>query len=382
VTTRVRLTIWYAALSVISLSVLAWGLYFEIVVEPRQAVSQGVRPESPRQEISEILLLYTLPAAALTVAGAWWLTRRVLSPVTRLTDTAEKITLDNLDQRLQPSGKNDEFDRLTEVFNNMLARLEASVAQIRDFTIHASHELKTPLTIMRGEMETALSDPETTPAQRELFASQLDEIQRLTKIVEGLTLLARADAGQLILADDNVLLHELVKDSFADAQILAHARGIQVDLTACEEVILKGDRHRLRQLLLNLTDNAIKYNEPHGCVEISLRRSANTADLNISNTGPGIAPEFLERIFDRFFRGDPSQTANVEGCGLGLAIVEWIVQAHAGTIEITSEPGASTTVHVAFPIKARDQTARTTRLLKPLPRNKIRLSPVVPARAR
>jgi signal transduction histidine kinase len=167
------------------------------------------------------------------------------------------------------------------------------------------------------------------------------------------------------------------------ARVAAFAIDDSLNLRRVEAAQAELQRQNERlQLLLNLTDNAIKYNEPHGRVEISLRRSAASADLSISNTGPGIAPEFLERIFDRFFRGDPSQTANVEGCGLGLAIVEWIVQAHAGTIEITSEPGASTTVHVAFPIKARDQTARTTRLLKPLPRNKIRLSPVVPARAR
>lgn len=381
-TIRARLTLWYSGLSVLSLSVLAWGLFFEMVVEPRDASKQGQRLDNPRQEISEILLLYTLPAAVLTVAGGWWLTRRLLFPVTQLTETAEQITLDNLNQRLPEGRKDDEFARLTNVFNNMLARLEASVSQIRDFTIHASHELKTPLTIMRGEMETALQDETTTPTQRELYASQLDEIQRLTKIVEGLTMLARADAGQLMLGEDTVPLHELVRDSFADAQILAQARDIHVNLTGCEEVMLKGDRHRLRQLLLNLTDNAIKYSEPGGTVEINLRRSYSAADLTISNTGQGIAPEFLPRIFDRFFRGDPAQTANVEGCGLGLAIVEWIVRAHAGSIEISSEPGSITTVHVAFPLKAKEQPSRTTRLLKPLPRAKIRLSTPVGARLR
>ena len=380
-TIKTRLTFWYVGLSLISLGVLCYALYFELVIEPQSLAARSEPVDSIPQAIEEILLWYALPTAVVTVICAWWLTRKLLTPIGRLTEAAEKITLDNLDERLPQGTRNDEFARLTEVFNNMLARLESSVAQIRDFTIHASHELKTPLTIMRGEMETALQDSTTTSQQRELFASQLDEIQRLTKIVEGLTLLARADAGQLVLADESVPLHELVRDSFADAQILAHARNIQVDLGACEDVFLKGDRHRLRQLLLNLTDNAIKYNDAGGQVEIALRRSHSGADLTISNTGPGIAPEVLPRVFERFFRGDPSQTANLEGCGLGLAIAEWIVQAHGGSIDIHSEPGTVTTVHVAFPLKATDRPARTTRLLRPLP-NRVRLATPIPARAR
>ncbi len=230
-------------------------------------------------------------------------------------------------------------------------------------------------------METALQDPAASAAQRELYASQLDEIQRLTKIVEGLTLLARADAGQVTLAEEWVHVDELVRDSFADAQILALARNIRVDLGACEEVIVKGDRHRLRQLLLNLTDNAIKYNEPGGSVEIALRRGQSTADLTISNTGPGIAPEFLPRVFERFFRGDSGQTANIEGCGLGLALAEWIVHAHGGNIDIASEPGSVTTVRVTLPLKLTERPARTTRLLRPLP-SRVRLATHAPARAR
>lgn len=380
-TIKTRLTLWYGVLSLISLGVLCYALYFELVLEPRALAARGEPVDSAQQAIGEILLWYTLPTAVLTVVGAWWLTRKLLAPIARLAEAAEKITLDNLNERLPEGHKNDEFARLAEVFNNMLARLEASVAQIRDFTIHASHELKTPLTIMRGEMETALQDSSTSAAQRELFASQLDEIQRLTKIVEGLTLLAKADAGQVVLGEESLPFHELVRDSFADAQILAQARNIQVDLGACDDVFLKGDRHRLRQLLLNLTDNAIKYNEPGGQVEIVLRRGHAAADLTVSNTGPGIAPEFLPRVFERFFRGDPSQTANVEGCGLGLAIAEWIVHSHGGTIDIHSQPGSVTTVHVTFPLKLIDRPARTTRLLRPLP-NRIRLAKPVPARAR
>lgn len=372
-TIRSRLALWYAGLTLVSLGSLAYGLYVELVIEPKQLAAEGKRSDTPKEEISEILLWYTLPAAVVAVMAGWWMTRRLLAPISRLTETAEGITLDNLDQRLPQRSSNDEFARLTEVFNNMLSRLEASVAQIRDFTMHASHELKTPLTIMRGEMEAALDQGEITPAQRELFGSQLDEIHRLTKIVEGLTLLAKADAGQLVLNETTVPLHELVRDSFVDAQILAQTNEIQVTLPRCDEVFLKGDRHRLRQLLLNLTDNAIKYNCPGGHVEIQLQREQTLARLSITNSGPGIAPEVLPRVFDRFFRGHTSQSPVIDGCGLGLAIADWIVRAHVGTIEIDSALESPTTVRVEFPLHTRERTA-TTRLLKPLPQGRIRLA--------
>jgi len=146
-----------------------------------------------------------------------------------------------------------------------------------------------------------------------------------------------------------VRLDELVKDSYTDAQILAGSSHVKVELAACDEVLVRGDRHRLRQLLLNLTDNAIKYNEPQGRVIITLNRSGNSADLVISNTGPGIAPEKLPRVFDRFYRCDPAHSNEVEGCGLGLSIAQWIVRAHRGSIAIVTEPDALTRVTVRLP---------------------------------
>ena len=195
-----------------------------------------------------------------------------------------------------------------------------------------------------------MNDAATTRAQREALASHLDEIQRLSRIVEGLTLLAKADAGQVRLAQEPVRLDELVLDSFADAQILAHPRKIRVDLTACDEVVVQGDRHRLRQLLLNLTDNAIKYNQPGGMVAMELRRNGKVAQFRVANTGAGIAPALLPRVFDRFFRGEPSHNSAIEGCGLGLSIAQWIVKAHGGNIQLACEPGKLTTVAVDLPL--------------------------------
>ena len=180
--------------------------------------------------------------------------------------------------------------------------------------------------------------------------SQLDEVRRLSTIVDGLTLLAKADAGQVALQLEMVRLDELVRDNFADAQILAEPQHIQVELTDCEKLSVRGDRHRLRQLLLNLADNAVKYNQPHGGVIMSLLKSGDTAQFKIVNTGNGIPPEILPRVFDRFFRGDLAHESAIDGCGLGLSIAQWIVSAHGGKIEIESVPSKLTTVTVRLPL--------------------------------
>jgi signal transduction histidine kinase len=232
----------------------------------------------------------------------------------------------------------------------MLARLDDSFNRTHEFTLHASHELKTPLTVLCGETETALRDESLSVAERERAASQLDELRRLARIVYGLTLLAKADAGQVALKLEPVRFDELVRDNFADAQILAEPQGIRVELKGCEEITVSGDRHRLRQLLLNLADNAVKYNQPQGQVTMSLRRADGAAEFTIANTGAGIPPEVLPRVFDRFYRGDPSHSPTVDGCGLGLSIAKWIVSAHNGTIKIESMPDKITTVTIRLPL--------------------------------
>ena len=261
--------------------------------------------------------------------------RRALAPVQALTRAAEQLNESTLGQSLPRTGNGDELDRLTEVLNAMTTRLHNSFARIREFTLHASHELKTPVTILCGEIETALRDESLTPAQRERAASQLDELRRLSRIVDGLTLLTKADAGLVSLNFAAVRLDELMRDSFADAQILAESRGLRVELTACENLPVRGDAHRLRQLLLNLADNAVKYNQTRGWVSMSLRRAGSAAQITVANSGPGIPPETLPRVFDRFFRGDPAHGSAIEGCGLGLGIAKWIVSATCRGLQIS-----------------------------------------------
>jgi signal transduction histidine kinase len=357
-TIRMRLTFWFAAVLVLSLLAMGGLSYYELVVEPRnkaraQAAAKNpedVKEDPPGEELMEALAWSGIPALVLGLGGGWWLMRRTLAPIAALTHATEQINEHNLSKPLARSGNGDELDRLTDVFNSMTERLHQSFSRIREFTLHASHELKTPLTVMHGELETALQNETLPPPQRTRVESQLDEVQRLTRIVDGLTLLTKADAGQIVLARERVQLDELVREAFADAQSLARPRDIAVTLKNCEAATVIGDRHRLRQLLLNLTDNAIKYNLPKGTVTLVLGRLGGNAEVSIANTGPGIAPELLHRVFDPFFRGDASHSQTVEGCGLGLSIARWIAVAHDGAIEITSRPGELTTAIVRLPI--------------------------------
>ena len=344
-----RLTLWYAGILIVSLLVIGFGTYQEISEQLRH--SHRLEPaEHALGETFEMIIQVGLPAVILGLLGGWWLTRRALAPVTKLTDAVEKIHERNLREALPRTGNGDELDRLTEVFNAMTARLDGSFNRIREFTLHASHELKTPLTVLRGETETALRDESLPPAERERCISLLDELCRLTQIVDGLTLLARADAGQVALQLETVRLDELVRDNFADLQILAEPNGITVELGSCEEISVRGDRHRLRQLLLNLADNAIKYNQPQGRVTMNLRHTNDSAaELTVANTGAGIPAGILPRVFDRFFRGDSAHGNTVDGCGLGLSIAQWIVSAHGGSIQIESAPSETTVVTVRLP---------------------------------
>lgn len=345
---RSRITFWFTGILFLCLLIMTGVFHYELN-ETRQALHTGQPVDSVLEETGEFVLYFGLPAAVLLLVGGSWLMHRSLRPISRLTVAVENLHLNRLHERLPALGTNDELDRLTEVFNAMTARLEQSFAHVREFTLHASHELKTPLTIMQGELESSLNDPDLKSTQRDRIVSQMDEVQRLARIVDGLMLLAKADAGQMTLKMETTRLDEIVRDSFSDAQLLARPQRITVTLPTCDMITVHGDPCRLRQLLLNLTDNAIKYNHPGGTVEIVLRRNRSWAELTLTNTGPGIAPEHLPRVFDRFFRGDPAHSSKKEGCGLGLSIAKWIVESHGGNIRVDSCLAGPTQIRVQIP---------------------------------
>ncbi len=289
----------------------------------------------------------------LVAAGSWWIAKRALSPVESIAAGAEQITARHLEKRLPVPAANDELRRLTNVLNHMIDRLEASFRQATRFTADASHELKTPLTIIRGELESALRTGGFAPSQEKLLVNLLEETERLSRILEGLLLLSRADAGHLRVQPARVDLTEQLRELLEDAEILASPAGITIKSYLPERAELLADTNFLRQLLLNLLDNAIKYNEPKGLVEVRLERDGGSWLVKVGNTGPGIGPADAEHLFDRFYRGDEARNATRPGHGLGLSICREIARAHGGEIKLhVSRPGW-TEFCVDLPVEVR-----------------------------
>lgn len=347
-TIRTRLTLWYAGMLLVSLLLMSGVLYYELVYEHRAEVAAEPR-EGTTKQMTDIIFMYGAPTLLLLLVGGRFLMRRTLAPLAALTETAERVHSRNLHERVPQTGNGDELDRLAAMLNAMLSRLDDSFSRTREFTLHASHELKTPLTVMRGDIEEMLERTACTPAQREILTGHLDEIQRLAQIVDNLGLLTKADAGLVTLERDAVRLDELVREAFEDSCVLGAQLSLNVELCTCDRIAVRGDRNRLRQVLLNLVDNAVKYNEPNGNVTLSLRREHEQAVITVANTGPGVAAEQVGRVFERFFRGDAARRVGIDGSGLGLAIARWIVNAHEGTIELSSEPDSQTVATVTLP---------------------------------
>jgi signal transduction histidine kinase len=344
-----RIGISYALIASVSVVIIIFFGYHEFVEERAEFDALGYT-ELHKELGPEILTVCFFGAMPMILGLGWWWIHHVLTPLRGFTAAVENIHADNLRTPLPRSTRDDEVDKLSAVFNSMIERLDESFRRIHEFTLHASHELKTPLTVMRAQLETALRECKPTSSEDTgWIESQLDEVRRLGNIVDSLTLLTKADAGLVVLDRKQVSLDELVQEAFDDAQMLAHAAGVKVTLDACESAIVFADRHRLRQLLLILTDNAVKYNHPGGTVSISLRARGGFAELKITNTGEGIAQGTEGRLFERFARGENAQ-GKIEGCGLGLAIAQWIVQAKGGTITLRSDPDVTTTARVQLPL--------------------------------
>jgi heavy metal sensor kinase len=297
-----------------------------------------------------LVMAAVLPLAVLLAGGGGWLlARRALRPVDRMAEAARRISAEHLDERLGTVGTGDELDRLASTLNEMLGRLDLAFRQIRQFSADASHELQTPLTILRGELEVALRAPRTPDEYRRVLASALEESERIARLVEGLLLLSRADAGVLRMDRRPVDLAQLAGDVCEDIRVLADARGVSLTVAPLPSVTIQGDREHLRRLLLNLLDNGIKYTPAGGRVSLTLAREGGWAVLRVSDTGIGLSEADQERIFQRFYRAPAAVSQGEEGSGLGLCIARSIAEAHDGCIEVDSTPGKGTTLTVSLP---------------------------------
>jgi heavy metal sensor kinase len=298
-----------------------------------------------------LVMATVLPLALLFAGGGGWLlARRALRPVDRMTEAARRIGAEHLDERLETTGSGDELDRLAATLNDMLGRLDATFRQVRQFSADASHELQTPLTILKGEIEVALRAPRSPEEYQHVLASALEEGERIARLVEGLLLLSRADAGVLRMDRQPVDLAELMAEVVDYARILAEAYGVALDLKSVAPLTVHGDREHLRRLLLNLVDNGIKYTPAGGRVTLTLERDGEWAALRIADTGIGLAPGELERIFQRFYRAPEAVDQGKEGSGLGLCIARSIAEAHGGRIRVESSPGRGSAFTVFLPL--------------------------------
>jgi len=311
----------------------------------------------PLGEVTEVLdnlfsiFLILIPIAlAISIGGGWFLAYTSLRPVDEITKAAREISAHNLATRIPPRAVQDEIGRLVATFNDMIERLRLSFDRIRQFSVDASHELRTPLTIMRGEVELALRNTKEPEEYRRVLVSNLEEILRLATIIDSLLALAKADADLADIPLQPVNIRDLIAELYEDSEVIASKKQITVRLSRNTDAVVLGDPVRLRQLFLNLLDNAVKYTPEGGTVILSADRTEAHAVIRVADTGVGIAPEEQNKIFDRFYRVEKGRSRDMGGSGLGLSIAQWIVGLHHGTIAVESEPGAGSTFIVTLPL--------------------------------
>jgi heavy metal sensor kinase len=325
-------------------------------------VLRSLHDQEDLLERASYALLIAVPLALLLASvGGYFLARKSLAPVVRMSQTAASISAANLHERLPIINERDELGGLARVINALLARLDASFEQQRRFMADASHELRTPVAIMRSETEVALSKPmRSNEDLRESLAIVKDETRRLTYIVEDLFTLARADAGQYKLTSKEFYLDELAAEVAHSVRTLVAEGELTLQLDATQEMPFRGDENLLRRLFLNILDNAIKHAPKGGAVTISCQHTGEQYVITVSDTGTGIPTEAQPHIFDRFYRadsarsrGDDDNAGLTSGAGLGLSIARWVAEAHAGTLELLHSSEAGSVFQLILPAPGR-----------------------------
>jgi heavy metal sensor kinase len=299
-------------------------------------------------------LLWTLGAGLLvivtfTIVGGWSLMKRALSPVGNIAVAAQDITLRDLRRRLPVPDTRDEIADLSVVLNRMIARLQESFENVSRFTADASHELRTPLTIIRGELEGIISRTKVNDDVRAALGSLLEEVERLVAIVQRLFALSRLDAGEAQSERLPLDLAELAETTVDQMSLLTEEKGISLRCLTKEPVRVEGDRTRLKQVIVNLLDNAIKYTPDGGEIELAVWSANGTAFIKVKDNGPGIPAAALPHVLERFYRADEVHSRDIEGAGLGLAIVQSIASAHGGGVSVNNAPDQGCQVTVSLP---------------------------------
>lgn len=304
------------------------------------------------QLVTTIVIAFLVGIVPAVLVGRW-IAGRALEPVgSMITEIREITDGRSLHRRLAIPMEKDELGRLAATLNQMWTRLERSFVALRRFTADASHELKTPLTVVRAGVERAITRPGLPPETLAPLEETLQEVNRMTELLDSLLTLARADEGRADLHKEPVDLREIIEEAGETGELLAEHAGVGIDIRLpAAPLVVPVDRSRLRQLALNLIENAVKYTPRGGQVSVELGSSNGRAVFTVADTGIGIAPGDLPHVFDRFWRADSARTRTSAraGTGLGLAICKWIAEAHGGTIEVQSRPGRGTTFTVGLP---------------------------------
>jgi heavy metal sensor kinase len=330
--------------------------------------------EGVRTTLSQLVMLIAVAIPLillLAVVGGAFLAGRALGPVDRITRAAQSIGAEDLSRRLDLPPSPDEVGRLAGTFDEMLGRLDRAFRRQQQFTADASHELRTPLAVLRTEADVALQRPRTAAEYQQALSNISADAARMAQLLNALLTLARADDGQEVLKRETLSLNTLADDVVSSMSPLAHARRVQLQYRGSSDsrsVLVSGDQTRLTELAVNLIDNGLKYTPEGGTVAVSVERDRGQALLRVADTGIGIAPDDVPHLFERFYRVDKARGREEGSAGLGLALAQWIVGAHDGTIEVSSQLGEGTIVTVGLPVEResphrREQRAARSRSL-------------------
>jgi len=313
----------------------------------RAAVSEAGARAQIRRVWRELLFL-SAGVLFLGGLGGGALSRRSLKPLDRMASQARRISAAHLHERLPPQ-RTAELEELRRAFNAALEQLEQSFEQLRRFTADASHELRTPLTALRSVGEVGLQRATTTEQARDVIGSMLEEVDRLGRLADELLTLARAEAGEAKLQKEPVDLSQLVRDVVGHLCVLAEERQQSLEAEAPVPVVARADRTALRQAVVNLVDNAIKYSPEQTCITVATGRRSGAAFIEVRDEGPGLGEEDRRRVFERFYRVDRSRSREIGGTGLGLSLVKWTAEAHGGCIELDTVVGQGSTFRLTLP---------------------------------